>query len=82
MPHLIHGMRVRRPEGGRRGERGVAMIAEDDRLFHLERAEQCRRMADESTDPAVCRLHVELAEFHEAEARRVMPEIPASEGAG
>jgi hypothetical protein len=58
-----------------------AMSAEDDRLFHFERAEQCRRMADESTDPAVRRLHVELAEFHEAEARKIFPEVPASEGA-
>lgn len=51
------------------------MTAEDDRLFHLERAAQCRRMADESTDPAVRQLHVELAEFHEAEARRISPQL-------
>ena len=38
-------------------------------------------MADESTDPAVRELHVELAEFHEAEARRILPELPAREGA-
>ena len=57
------------------------MSVEDDRLFHLERAEQCRRMAEDSADPAVRRLHEELAEFHEAEARRVHPEIPAAEGA-
>jgi len=56
------------------------MTAEDDRLFHLERAEQCRRMADESTDPTVRQLHAELAEFHEAEARRIFPEALASQG--
>ena len=66
---------------GRWGGRGVTMNVEEDRLFHLERAEQCRRMADESTDTAVRKLHEELAEFHEAEARRIIPEIPASEGA-
>jgi len=57
------------------------MNIEEDRGFHLERAEQCRRMAEESTDPAVRKLHEELAQFHEAEARRVQPEIPAAEGA-
>ena len=57
------------------------MSAENDRLFHLERAEQGRRMADESTDPTVRQLHVELAEFHEAEAQRFLPEISAAEGA-
>ena len=46
------------------------MSADDDRAFHLERAEQCRRMAADSTDPAVRQLHEQLAEFHEAEARR------------
>ena len=57
------------------------MDIEEDRAFHLDRAEQCRRMADDSTDPAVRRLHEELAEFHEAEARRIVPEMPATEGA-
>jgi hypothetical protein len=57
------------------------MNSEEDRLFHLDRAEQCRRMADESTDPAVRKLHEELAEFHEAEARRIIPEVSAREDA-
>ena len=46
------------------------MSIDDDRAFHLERASQCRKMADEAVDPAVRGLHEQLAEFHEAEARR------------
>jgi hypothetical protein len=46
------------------------MTISDDRAFHLERAAQCRRMADEASDPAVRSLHEQLAQFHEAEARR------------
>ena len=46
------------------------MTIKDDRAFHLERAAQCRRMADEATDQAVRNLHEQLAEFHEAEAGR------------
>jgi hypothetical protein len=55
------------------------MSPESDRAFHLERAEQCRRMADECADPSVRRLHVELAEFHEAEAQRFRREMPEPE---
>jgi len=45
------------------------MSTENDRAFHLERAAQCRRMAEEAADPAVRGLHEQLAQFHEAEAR-------------
>ena len=45
------------------------MTIQDDRAFHLERAAQCRKMADQATDQAVRNLHEQLAEFHEAEAR-------------
>ncbi len=55
------------------------MNPEDDRAFHAERAEQCRRMAAESTDPTIRQLHEELAAFHEAEARRVDMPVPAGE---
>jgi hypothetical protein len=54
------------------------MSIEDDRAFHLERAAQCRKMADEAGDPAVRALHEQLAEFHEAEARRE-PELTQGE---
>ena len=57
------------------------MNPDSDRAFHMERAEQCRRMASESNDPTVRKLHEELAAFHEAEARRILPEMPAPEGA-
>ena len=56
------------------------MSAENDRAFHVERAEQCRKMARDAADPAVRHLHEQLAEFHEAEARRNGTEIPVDEG--
>jgi hypothetical protein len=55
------------------------MNPESDRAFHAERAEQCRRMASESTDVAVRQVHEELAAFHEAEARRLEVPLPANE---
>jgi hypothetical protein len=55
------------------------MGTEDDRAFHLERAAQCRRMAEEAIDPAVRGLHEQLARFHEAEARRENPHLAESE---
>lgn len=55
------------------------MNPESDRAFHLERAEQCRRMASESSDLAVRQLHEELATFHEAEAKRLEMPAPANE---
>lgn len=55
------------------------MIADKEREFHVERAEQCRQMAEEASDPAVRRLHVQLAEFHEAEAKRQSTELAADE---
>jgi len=54
------------------------MTLQDDRAFHLERAAQCRRMAEEAADPAVRNLHEQLAEFHEAEAGR--EDMPLTEG--
>lgn len=57
------------------------MSAEGDRAFHIERAQQCRKMADAATDPAVQHLHEQLAQFHEAEAEasKRLPEIAGSE---
>lgn len=55
------------------------MSADDERAFHLERAVQCRKMAEEASDPAVQRLHEQLAEFHEAEAKREMVELAVNE---
>jgi len=57
------------------------MSAENERAFHLERAEQCRKMAAESDDPAVRHLHEQLAQFHEAEARRSVTEMAPNEDA-
>lgn len=54
------------------------MTVESERAFHLERAEQCRKMAAEAPDPAVRRLHEQLAEFHEAEAGRQTPALAAN----
>ena len=55
------------------------MDADKERAFHLERATQCRQMADEASDPAVRRLHEQLAEFHETEAKRHLTELAVSE---
>jgi len=55
------------------------MSAENDRAFHAERAEQCRKMAKEASDLAVRHLHEQLAEFHEAEAKRSLAETAANE---
>ena len=56
------------------------MSGDSERAFHLGRAEQCRRMAAEASDPAIRHLHEQLAMFHEAEAKRQLIEIPANEG--
>ena len=55
------------------------MSTENDRAFHLERAAQCRKMAEEAADPAVRSLHEQLAQFHEAEARREHPPMAVNE---
>lgn len=46
------------------------MEQDSDRAFHFERAKQCRSMAEASDDPVIRKLHEELAEFHEAAAKR------------
>lgn len=51
------------------------MSGESERAFHLGRAEQCRMMAAEASDPAIRHLHEQLAEFHEAEAAREPGEL-------
>lgn len=51
------------------------MSGESERAFHLGRAEQCRKMAAEASDAAIRHLHEQLAEFHEAEARRGAGEL-------
>jgi len=53
------------------------MSVEQERAFHVERANQCRRMAAEAADPAIRNLHEQLARFHEAEAMRqaASPEV-------
>jgi hypothetical protein len=55
------------------------MSGDSERAFHLGRAEQCRRMAAEASDPAIRNLHEQLARFHEAEAKRQLTELAANE---
>ena len=62
--------------------RGWTMSGDSERAFHLGRAEQCRRMAEEASDVAIRHLHEQLAEFHEAEARRHLNELAANEDRG
>ena len=55
------------------------MSGDSERAFHLGRAEQCRRMAAEASDPAIRHLHEQLAQFHEVEAKRHLAEAAANE---
>ena len=55
------------------------MSGDSERAFHLGRAEQCRKMAAEASDAAIRHLHEQLAQFHEAEARRHLNEVAADE---
>ena len=57
------------------------MSIDDDRAFHLDRAAQCRKLAEEASDPAVRGLHEQLAQFHDAEANREPSEFADSEDA-
>ena len=56
------------------------MSVEEERAFHLGRAEQCRKMAAEASDPAIRNLHEQLARFHEAEAGRQAIDLAANQG--
>ena len=75
-------MLFRRGEAGDRQAGGRTMTIEDDRAFHLERAVQCRKMAEEASDPAVRTLHEQLARFHDAEANRELVGDSVSDGRG
>lgn len=55
------------------------MSGDSERAFHLGRAEQCRKMAAEASDTAIRHLHEQLAQFHEAEARRHLTELAAND---
>ena len=55
------------------------MSGDSERAFHLGRAEQCRKMAAEASDLAIRHLHEQLAQFHEAEAKRQLTELAANE---
>lgn len=54
------------------------MSGDSERAFHLGRAEQCRKMAAEASEPAIRHLHEQLAQFHEAEAKRQLGELAAN----
>ena len=55
------------------------MNGDSERAFHLERPDQCRRMAAEASDAAIRHLHEQLAQFHEAEAKRHLIELTINE---
>jgi hypothetical protein len=55
------------------------MSGDSERAFHLGRAEQCRRMAAEASDAAIRHLHEQLAQFHDAEAKRHLTEAAVNE---
>jgi len=55
------------------------MSGDSERAFHLGRAAQCRKMAAEASDAAIRQLHEQLAQFHDAEAKRHLSELAANE---
>ena len=55
------------------------MSGDSERAFHLGRAEQCRKMAAEASDAAIRSLHEQLAQFHEAEAKRHLTKVATNE---
>lgn len=55
------------------------MSGDSERAFHLGRAEQCRKMAAEASEPGIRQLHEQLAQFHEAEAKRHLTELAAND---
>lgn len=42
----------------------------DDQVYHRQRAEQCRIMAERASDPGIRERHRELAQLH---ARSILP---------
>ena len=47
----------------------------DYRNYHLIRAEEERRRADEATDPAVAKVHLELAILHRRRLMTVVDDV-------
>ena len=45
----------------------------EDQIYHRQRAEQCRTMAEHASDPEVKRRHQELAQLHAGRAVSLSP---------
>jgi len=45
-------------------------MSHDDYIYHHERAQQCRELAELATDPDIRRRHSELADLHASQAAR------------
>lgn len=43
-------------------------MSNEDRIYHREREQQCRTLAQSASDPDVRRRHEELAELHASRA--------------
>jgi hypothetical protein len=48
-------------------------MAHEDFVYHSERAQQCRELAERACDPEIGRRHAELAELHAERAAGYMP---------
>ena len=53
-------------------------MSEEHHIYHLERAQRCREMAELASDPAVRQRHEELASLHAGRAALYR----AADGAG
>jgi hypothetical protein len=45
----------------------------EDHVYHREREQQCRELAERCADPDIRRRHFELAELHASRAASYMP---------
>ena len=49
------------------------VMAHKDFVYHTERAQQCRALAERAEDPEIGRRHAELAELHAERAALFIP---------
>ena len=52
----------------------------DEQIYHRQRAEQCRTLAEHSSDPEVRKRHQELAQLHAGLALSVSTAAEAGDG--
>jgi len=55
-------------------------MAYDEQIYHRQRAEQCRTLAEHASDPEVRKRHTELAQLHAGLAMTVTATAEAGDG--